>query len=363
MLGLFSKNKDMITSQATGFNAQKKVTFAALATAMVMSLSATSAMAQGEQGFHDYLNTVGQKAIAQGVKPSTISNTLPYLQFDETVAKYDRQYAPTPIDQAIPPYTPYKNKHITSTKVNEGRAVYRAWLPKLQQIEAETGVPAEMMVAIFGKETNYGSFTGSFDLPNSLATLAYEGRRRELFEGELIAVLKLMDQGISRNVLQGSFAGAFGYPQFLPSVYLRLATDGDGDGRAEIWNNRADAFASIANYFVNAGWRKGVPWGFAVAVPGELDRNAIRSNIEPPRCKRVYNRHSKWMTIREWKALGVIPQNGQWPNDDIFATLLEPDGQGATAYLLTSNYRAILDYNCSNFYALTVGLLANDIKN
>jgi membrane-bound lytic murein transglycosylase B len=202
---------------------------------------------------------------------------------------------------------------------------------------------------------------GDFDLPRSLATLAYEGRRRELFASELIALLKMIDRGVPRHRLQGSWAGAFGNPQFLPSVYLRVAADGDGDGVADIWSNRTDTLASIANYLRDAGWRRGVPWGVAVSVPANLDRSGIAGRLNAPRCERVHGRHSEWKTMREWRALGIVPQRGGWPADTVLATLLEPDGPGRTAYLLTTNYKTILDYNCSNYYALSVGLLADAI--
>jgi len=147
----------------------------------------------------------------------------------------------------------------------------------------------------------------------------------------------------------------------MPSAYLRLARDGDGDGRADIWTDPADALASIGNYLVNAGWRAGEPWGITVSVPPSLDRTGVATRMVGPRCPRVHARHSRWMTVREWRALGVTQIAGPAVSDDELATLLEPDGPGATAYLTFGNYRAILDYNCSNFYALSVGLLANAV--
>jgi lytic murein transglycosylase len=230
-------------------------------------------------------------------------------------------------------------------------------------VEAETGVPESIMMAIYGHETGYGSFTGNFDLLGSLATLAFEGRRRDLFTDELIAALLLIDRGVPPAQLKGSWAGATGLPQFLPSVYLRLARDADGDGRADIWNSEADALASIGNYLINAGWKPNVPWGVAVRVPAGFDRAAAVSRIISPRCPRVHARHSQWRTIGEWRALGIQMMGGNVPADNEMASLLEPDGPGSTAYLLTGNYRVIVDYNCSNFYALSVGLLADAIAN
>ena len=322
----------------------------------------TSAPAQDPQGFSSYLGQVANQARFQGVSQSTLDAVLPSLSYQESIAALDRRFAPTPDDAPIPPLAPYLSKHIDASKIRNGKRAYLDDISALTAIERQTGVPASIIVAIFGHETNYGTITGNTDLPNALATLAYEGRRRELFEGELIASLKLIDRGIPRSVLRGSFAGAFGYSQFLPSVYLRLAKDGDGDGKAEIWSSRADAYASIANYFVDAGWRRGVAWGVAVAVPSTFDRLTVANKTVPPRCKRVFERHSQWKTMKEWRALGILPLSGKWPDDDVFASLLEPDGPGGTGYLLTSNYRAILDYNCSNFYAMSVGLLADEIR-
>ncbi len=146
----------------------------------------------------------------------------------------------------------------------------------------------------------------------------------------------------------------------MPTNVLRLATDGDGDGQANIWGSEMDGLASIANYLRQAGWKRDVHWGIPVRVPALLNRAAVRTTLVPPRCPQVFRRHSRWLTMREWRSLGVQPLGTSLPESEM-ATLLEPDGPNATAYLLTSNYRAILDYNCSNFYALSVGLLADRI--
>lgn len=319
------------------------------------------AQAQDETGFQAYLRTLAAQAAAQGVSRRTIDSVIPTLTYNARVVELDRQQPESRPNAPIPNFEPYRQRHVDASRITRGRAAYQRVRPQLARIERETGVPESVMVAIWGHETNYGRVMGNFDLPRALASLAYEGRRRELFSGEFVATLKMIDRGVPREKLVGSWAGAFGGPQFLPSVYLRLAVDGDGDGLADIWTSETDTLASIANYFVNAGWRPGQPWGFAVTVPSGLNRAALVNRTVSPRCPRVFERHSRWKTMAEWRAMGVSPLARGWPADDVQATLIEPDGPGKTAYLLTGNYRVILDYNCSNFYALSVGLLADEV--
>ena len=334
----------------------------ALALAIVSPMSDVGggrAVAQDESGFSAYVVGLGRQAIAQGVSRSTVDAIIPTLTYNPRVVELDRAQ-PGSNPNIIPAFAPYRATHVDDARVSRGQAKYASLRPLLARVERETGVPEGMMVSIYGNETNYGAYTGNFDLPRSLATLAYEGRRRALFEGEFIAALKIIDRGIPREAIEGSWAGATGYPQFLPSMYLRLARDGDGDGKADIWRSEADALASIANYLVAAGWKANQPWGVAVRVAPGLDRAQIMNRTVSPRCPRVHNRHSRWMTMAEWRALGVSPLGKTLP-DTALATLLEPDGTDATAYLLTGNYRVILDYNCSNFYALAVGLLSDAV--
>lgn len=315
-----------------------------------------------ESGFRAYLSQVRQRALREGVSVATLDRVLPSLAYNERVVRLDRAQPEGATDAPVPNFAPYKARHVDAARIGRGRTKFVELSSTLARIEAQTGVPREMMIAIYGHETNYGTVTGNYNAPEALASLAYEGRRRSLFEGELVAVLKMIDRGVPQYAITGSWAGALGKPQFLPSVYLRLARDGDGDGYADIWRSEADAMTSIANYFVNAGWRRGEEWGFAVNVPTSLDRQAIRSRINAPRCPRVFARHSQWKSIAEWRQLGIAPQRGFWPKDSMMATLIEPDGLGNTAYLLGGNYRVILDYNCSNFYALSVGLLADEVR-
>ena len=331
-----------------------------LAISVAFLFAAPAPAAAQDVPFDTYMAQVAQKARAQGVSERTISSYLTGLTPNSRVIELDQSQPGSPSRSGYPPLQPYLDTHVNPTRTASGRRVYQSAFPTLQAIERQYGVPGEILVAIWGHETNYGSYTGNFDLARSLATLAWEGRRRELFEPELLALLQIADSGVPRSRLEGSWAGAFGNPQFLPTVYQRLAVDADGDGVRDIWNSRTDTLHSIANYFVDAGWRRGIPWGVQAYVPAGLDRGAIDDKLDAPVCERVHERHSQWKTVAEWRALGVQPQRPL--PDDTLAALFEPDGVNARKWLLTGNYRVILEYNCSNYYAMSVGLLADEIS-
>ncbi len=337
-----------------------KTILAAIAVS-AMSLP-VAACAQASLSFDGYLELVAAKARGEGVSERAIRQVIDGLTYNERVIRFDQSQpgsSSSTSSSSFPAFQPYYNRTITQARIDGGRRALANYRLIASGVEREYGVPAEILVAIWGKESSYGAVKGDFDLARSLATLAYEGRRRELFEPELIALMKMVDRGVPRSQLVGSWAGAFGNPQFLPSVYLRLAQDGDGDGDADIWNSAADTLASIARYFVDAGWQRGVPWGVRATVPAGFNRSEFENPMLAPYCPRVHDRHAPWRTVREWRALGVTPQ--QPIDDDTLVSIIEPDGPGNTAYLLTGNYRTILEYNCSNYYALGVGLLANEI--
>lgn len=325
---------------------------------VVQSIAQSSApQTVAGQTFEGYLQTVGARARREGVSSATISRVLTGLVPNQRVVELDS--AQPSRSTTPPPVAPYIAQHVGPSIIARGRSRYSELSGILPSIERRYGVPAPMLFAIWGHETNYGSYVGDFDLARSLATLAWEGRRRALFEGELIALLKMVDQGVPTYRLKGSWAGAFGYPQFLPSVYLKLAVDGDGNGTRDIFTSPADTIASIANYFRDAGWRPGQPWGVPVSLPPGFSANAYSSKLSAPSCDRVHARHGQWKTVSEWRALGLSPQRAL--AGDVLTSLFQPDGPGTPAYLLTGNYRVILQYNCSNYYALSVGLLADEI--
>jgi len=324
---------------------------------LAFPLPVAQAQLQESLSFGGYLQLVAAKARSKGVSETAIARTLTGLTMNPRVIQLDQ--AQPGLSPAPPPMASYLRSHLGASVINRGRERYREAAGILSGIEREYGVPGQMLFAIWGHETNYGTYTGDFDLARALATLAYEGRRRDLFEGELIALMKMLDRGVPQSRLKGSWAGALGNPQFLPSVWLSTAVDGDGDGDRDIWNSSADTLASIANYFRLAGWRTGEPWGVSASLPAGFDLSAYPSKLDAPSCKKVHERHSVWKTVAEWRQLGVVPLAPIQP--DTLASLLQPDGPGSPAYLLTGNYRVILQYNCSNYYALSVGLLADEI--
>jgi lytic murein transglycosylase len=327
--------------------------------ALVLGLVLALPACAQDTSFGAYMQQVAAKARAEGVSENAIA-VLFDLTPNQRVIALDRDNVSSGgSSSGFPPLAPYLRDHNSAARIAGGRRVYQRLRPLAAQVEARYGVPEPIVIAIWGHETSYGAVRGSFDLARSLATLAWEGRRRELFERELIDVLKIIDSGVPRSTLVGSWAGAFGNPQFLPSVYLRTAVDGDGDGRRDIWTSEVDTLHSIANYFRDAGWRRGQPWGVRAYAPNTVDRSSITTRVVSPVCPRVHVRHSRWLTVREWRERGVVPQAPI--GDDVMAALFEPDGPAAPSYLLTQNYRVILEYNCSNYYAMSVGLLADEI--
>ncbi|MDE2406164.1 MAG: lytic murein transglycosylase [Sphingomonadales bacterium] len=322
------------------------------------SWPAVRAQTEPDAGFAGYVQLLAARARAEGVSEGTIARMTAGLTPNPRVIALDRAQ-PESNSAAPPPFDAYRRDHIDAVRITRGRRLYTEAEAMDGAIEQRYGVPLSILLSIWGNETAFGSYRGDFDLARSLATLAWDGRRRELFAGEFVALLKIADQGVPREELVGSWAGAFGNPQFLPSQYLRLAQDGDGDGRRDIWHNRADTLASIANYFRDAGWRPGLPWGVRAALAEGVGPGSAASGLSAPSCQRVHARRSRWLTVREWRARGVQPLGAI--GDDVLASLIQPDGPGRAAWLLTGNYRVILEYNCSNYYALSVGLLADEI--
>lgn len=309
--------------------------------------------------FSDWLQQFRAEAMGRGVREITLDAALAHVSPDERIVRLDQAQSSTKASKAS--YALYIRRHLTDAKKRQAVRAYALNRPQLEQASQSTGVPVSIILGIWGIESNFGTYTSPYPVMRSLVTLAYEGRRATLFREEALIALTLVDQGqIALADLHGSWAGAFGQPQFLPSSYMRHAVDADGDGKRDIWRSLPDVFASIGKYLVNAGWKPGTSWGLPVVAPPNFDASRFANAQEAKECKLARSKHSVPKPIKEWKALNFMPSTGyDWPADDAMATLLQPDGPGGASFLALENYQAILSYNCSNFYALSVVLLGD----
>jgi membrane-bound lytic murein transglycosylase B len=240
---------------------------------------------------------------------------------------------------------------VPQARIDGGRAQLRDNAELLAKVEARYGVPPRFIVALWAVESDFGRITGNFPTIAALATLAYDGRRAAFFREELFQAIRIVDKGHVRpQDMRGSWAGAMGQNQFMPSSYLAYAIDFDGDGRADIWGSRADVFASTANYLAKVGWRRDETWGRLVRLPEGFDRGLIdHAKVQRP--------------AAEWRALGVRLTDGRAIPDDhrSAASLVQPGGADGPTYLVYENYRALLRWNRSLYFATAVGHLADKI--
>ncbi len=333
---------------------------AALLCAAPAAADETPVSAQQRAEFAAFLGQYRTEAAARGLNPAWIEATLVGADLIPRVIGSDRTQ---PGSAARPVRFPdYLAAKFRGDRITYGQRKMAEYAAELAAAEAQTGVPAAIIAAIWGIETSYGRVLGRTDLPSAVATLAFDGRRRALFTRELDALVQMVGEGrVAREALIGSWAGAFGQAQFLPSSYLASGMDGDGDGKVDLWGSHADVFASIGNYLAKAGWQRGDTWGFRTLVPDGFARADVAAAKPPTRCVAPLARHSALKPAKDWRALGFTPVNAAWPADAVPMSLIEPDGEGQGAYLVTGSYRAILGYNCSNLYALSVTLLADAI--
>jgi membrane-bound lytic murein transglycosylase B len=320
----------------------------------------TPVSAEQKAAFAAFLAQYRVEAAARGLDPAWIEATLAGTGLVPRVIGADRSQ---PGSSARPVRFPdYLAAKFRGDRIPHGQRKFGEHQALLAAASGNSGVPAAIIAAIWGIETSYGRVLGRYDLPSAVATLAFEGRRRDLFTAELDALVRMVGEGrVTREQLKGSWAGAFGQTQFLPSSYLAHGTDGDGDGKVDLWASQADVFASIGQYLKAKGWQAGEAWGFRTLIPEGFVRATVAATAPPARCVLPLSRHSALKPAREWKAVGFTPVNASWPADNVLMSLVEPDGEGQGAYLVTQSYRAILGYNCSNLYALSVALLADAV--
>lgn len=313
-------------------------------TLLFLSIFVTHA-AYAEQGFDHWLESFQLRAEQEGLTSQLVQNALYGVEFLPNVIALDQKQPEKSVT-----FVRYAHNILDSARVQTGRRLYTMHRAHLERIAEEYGVQAKYIVALWGIETNFGANTGSTSTLSALATLAYEGRRAEFFENELKQALRIIDQGhITPDEMIGSWAGAMGQCQFMPSSFMKFAIDGDGDGRKDIWNDLDDVFASIANYLSESGWKSGELWGREVIRPAKVYEAWIGLG------------HAR--TLTEWASLGFRMKNGSAlpKRNDLKASLIMPDGLGGRAFLVYDNYRVLMDWNRSTYFATTVGLLADQI--
>jgi membrane-bound lytic murein transglycosylase B len=306
--------------------------------------------------FSEFVSTLKEQALAAGVSAATVESALAGIEPLEIVVERDRSQAEVvlTIDQ-------YVQRRLTKRFVRTAVEKQKEHRQLLSAIAKKYGVPASVIVSIWGMESNFGRFTGTRPIVQAVATLAWEGRRRAFFTTEFINALQILDKGfIEQDRMKGSWAGAMGQTQFMPSSYLAHAQDYDGDGRRDIWTTLPDVFASIANYMTAYGWKNDQTWGREVKVPaGGATRLAASVGFRQSGC-RAARELTVPVPLSKWQAMGVRTTTGKaLPKVNRPASLLRA---GAKSYLVYGNYDSLLGYNCAHAYALAVGLLSDRLN-
>jgi len=323
---------------------------------------AQDAPAAREQPFDAWLQDLRTEALAKGIAQETLDTALADVALIPRVIELDRKQP-----EFTQTYTDYLAARVTEARITLGRKKVAEHLDELRAVSEKYHVQPRFIAAIWGMETNYGSYMGNYSVIASLATLAYDTRRSTFFRKELLEALEILDEGhTTADAMKGSWAGAMGQSQFMPSSFLEYAQDFDGDGRRDIWGTTVDVFASIANYLAVHGWTDDHTWGRQVVLPTgfEAEREKLMPEKPPAACSRALKVHTMAIPLPNWEALGVRGENGQaLPNQPALkASLVTMDDGKGPSYLTYPNFRAILSYNCSNFYALAVGHLADELE-
>lgn len=312
---------------------------------------------QADAAFQPWLQAVIAEARDRGISESIIEQALVPVTPIPQVVSNDRNQA-----EFVETLDEYLEKRVTDWRIQTGRERLARHRDVLADVSAQYGVPARFIVAIWGIETNYGNFTGGTDVIRALVTLAYDPRRADYFRRELFAALQILQEGhIDHADMKGSWAGAMGQSQFMPSSFVNYAVDFDGDGRRDIWTSEADVFASIANYLSQRGWQSGQRWGREVSLPDDYhDRAEQWSQGDASFSCSVLRRHTVQRSLAEWQMSGVRSADGaDLPPADFPGAIVLPDGEGGSAFMTYPNFRVILTYNCANNYALAVAKLAD----
>lgn len=296
--------------------------------------------------YDKWLLSLKSDALKRGISEATFDIAMNDIVIIPKVKKLDKKQPETQIT-----FNDYYKRTVNNKRVNIGKNKYEKHKNDLLKIAEVYKVQPRFILAIWGIETNYGTYTGSFSVISSLTTLAYQGRRAKFFRKQLLDAIEIVDKGyIELENMKGSWAGAMGQSQFMPSSYLAYAQDFDKDGKKDIWNNHLDVFASIAFYLKSHGWDYSRTWGREVIIPKDF-------------LKLYENSKNKSKTLKYWADNNIVKINGQkLPNINLKAYLILPDGNMGKAFLVYDNFFKIKKYNASTYYALSIGILADRIK-
>ncbi|MEM7077349.1 MAG: lytic murein transglycosylase [Pseudomonadota bacterium] len=322
----------------------RKVSGALALAAMLQASAASAAKSTPIEPFAACLDKLRTRALAEGLKPTTVDTVFDRITPLRTVVSSDRNQA-----EFNQTFQQYYDARVNATRVKTGRRQMREHAQALRGITGKYGVPGHYIMALWGLETNFGGYMGKLSAPSALATLACDGRRAEFFSAELLAATRLVERGdVTLDTMLGSWAGALGHVQFMPSTYLRHAVDGDGDNRRDLYGSLPDAFASAASYLSAIGWQPGLRWGREVHLPDNFDYAKTGPD--------------QWQPLADWRALGVTDAFGRLlPDLALPAALLLPSGHRGPAFLVYDNFRVIMQWNRSTNYAIAVGRLADRI--
>ncbi|WP_430283788.1 lytic murein transglycosylase [Pseudoalteromonas spongiae] len=318
-----------------------------------------STFADEEQAkFNQYVADLKVEAIEKGFSQKIVDNAFATVKFKKKVIKADKNQPE--VKETLETYLP---KRVPKWKIDRARKLYKENQTELEKIAAKYGVQARFIVALWGLESNFGKIQGSHPVISSVVTLAYDGRREALYKRQLWAALTILEEGhIDLDHFKGSWAGAMGQTQFMPTSFNAYAVDYDGDGKKDIWQNKLDAFASIANYLKKAGWNDSLTWGRQVVLPEGFNSEHILQRGTRTRKQWLKNWNKSERGLADWQALGLRRTDGtDLPNVGITAALVMPDDENGRMYLAYDNYKALMHWNRSYYFATSVGYLSDRI--
>ena len=302
-------------------------------------------ISMSENNYKDWLTQLKIDAMNRNISPQIFYKAMKSAKIIDKIKILDNKQPEKKIT-----FNNYLKRSVSKNRIKLGKINYNKYKDILNKVSKEYNVQARFIVAIWGIETNYGSYTGNFPVISALTTLAYNGRRANFFRNELLSALQILNNNhVKLENMVGSWAGAMGQSQFMPSSYLRYAQDFNNDGKKDIWNDHNDIFASIAYYLKSHGWDNTRTWGREVIIPKALIKNKDNLILKNKR-------------LKTWSELGILNKNGEkLPNIVLKADLIFPDGPNEKSYLIYKNFKKIKKYNNSNYYALAVSILSDGI--